>query len=59
MSVFICFQCGRTFEDDDSCIECCVGGHWTPHKTEDRPTGTYPVSCCHQYQKEIKQSEEE
>jgi len=53
MKPFKCFQCKKWFkEEDDSSIECCVGGHWTPHSSDSRPTG-YAFSCCHQYQKEV------
>ncbi len=51
--VLTCFLCKKTFEDHESMPECLVGGHWTPHSTEDRPTGIYSVCCCHQFQKEV------
>jgi hypothetical protein len=48
---FQCFLCGKWFIGDG--VECCVGGHWTPHHSNDRPEGNYFVTCCHKYQTEV------
>ena len=50
MDTFTCPECGKRYEDND--VECCVGGHWTPHKSSDvRPDNA--SHCCHKYQKEV------
>src|SRR5208337_4814083 len=54
---FICFLCKKTFLSDPSGHECCVGGHWTPQTSLDRPVGDYPVRCCHRYQTELKETD--
>lgn len=48
---FQCWLCKKYFIDSD--IKCLVGGHWTPHSSEDRPPSAW-VHCCHQHQEEVR-----
>jgi hypothetical protein len=48
--IFRCPECGGHFEDSE--LECCVGGHWTPHSESDKRPNDFS-HCCHQHQREV------
>ena len=49
-TIILCPMCKKLFEESGQ-VECCVGGHWTPHSSEDSVPEF--VVCCHQFQEEV------